>query len=439
MTIRHRSLVHASFIIILIVLLPVAARPQEKTDEQPVNQEQNQTGEPAKPEAALSPRPDDKEPSSEPAPNEAPADAALTPSLPPEKPGAYSIKQGDTLWDIANTALKDPFLWPIIWKANPGITNPDLIYPDSKLTIPSIAPMERAMASEKPVVEKDDSDIFDLKENAGKTPPGQTVSPETPAEAAIQQKKLVQQKPAGPAAASVEQEAPVESLKTILPEETAAPLMDKYSMLNAGFINNSESSDVILDSEAHKTIMGYDDIVYVKIRDAGNTNIGDKFLIYQPLKKVMHPVTKQEYGRLIKVLGILRIIAKDAPETLTGRITLSFDSIAKGTLLTPYQEPGLIYETTPKTGRDIKGYILEVVDTRTINSQTDIVYLDKGSVDGVEAGDRFMVYTDPAVIAYPKKIIGEVQVFLVKEHTSTAVVRKTVDSLAKGDKIELKK
>ena len=28
----------------------------------------------------------------------------------------HIIIQGDTLWDIANSALRDPFLWPLIWK-----------------------------------------------------------------------------------------------------------------------------------------------------------------------------------------------------------------------------------------------------------------------------------------------------------------------------------
>ena len=29
---------------------------------------------------------------------------------------AYKIKKGDTLWDISEEYLKNPFLWPNIWK-----------------------------------------------------------------------------------------------------------------------------------------------------------------------------------------------------------------------------------------------------------------------------------------------------------------------------------
>jgi nucleoid-associated protein YgaU len=70
-----------------------------------------------------------------------PAEAESAPS--PEAATSYTIKRGDTLWDISNTFYRDPFLWPFIWKANPYITNPDLIYPGNKLAIPSLAPIER--------------------------------------------------------------------------------------------------------------------------------------------------------------------------------------------------------------------------------------------------------------------------------------------------------
>ncbi len=55
---------------------------------------------------------------------------------------SYTIRPGDTLWDIAKWALHDPFLWPEMLKYN-FIQNPDLIYPGVKLTIPSPEVLER--------------------------------------------------------------------------------------------------------------------------------------------------------------------------------------------------------------------------------------------------------------------------------------------------------
>ena len=333
---------------------------------------------------------------------EAPEKAEVAPpnAAPKEHGGRiYTIIQGDTLWDISNAYLKDPFLWPFVWKANLYITNPDLIYPGNKLVIPGLAPIERALQA--PVVPQE--------QLVGK--PTTTVPEE-------------------------EQQAAVK--KFILPEEAPVPIIDKYAMLSAGFVNQEESGDVIVGSKEEKTIYGYDDIVYVTI-ESKEATLGDKFIIYQPLDKVKHPITGKTFGRLIKVLGILQLTEKGAPGTYAARITISFDFAEKGSMLTPYQEPTLIYNTAQAKPKDISGYILEVMDGRTINSQTDIVYLDKGSTEGVDPGDQFVVYARPQKKAYPKEVIGEAQVFLVKEHTATAVVQKSTNYIERGNEVEFKK
>jgi LysM repeat protein len=49
----------------------------------------------------------------------------------------YNIKRGDTLWDIAATYYRNPWLYPRIARAN-KIANPDLIFAGSKLFIPEL-------------------------------------------------------------------------------------------------------------------------------------------------------------------------------------------------------------------------------------------------------------------------------------------------------------
>lgn len=53
------------------------------------------------------------------------AGSALKTSAPKD----YVVRRGDTLWGIANTFLRDPWLWPEIWYINPDIRNPHRIYP----------------------------------------------------------------------------------------------------------------------------------------------------------------------------------------------------------------------------------------------------------------------------------------------------------------------
>jgi hypothetical protein len=397
MTTRTQALRLTVCIVLILILLPSTAYLQERKEPAALSQDDEQQGEATAPKGESA--------ASEPAP----ATDAID---------SYTVKPGDTLWDIANTFLKDPFLWPFIWKANPAITNPDLIFTGSKLAIPGLAPIARALKA-------------DQKKAAGIEEPVQ------PRETKPQDGLATQPTPSP---AAVAEGSPSEGNRLIVPEEQPLPAIDKYAMLSMGYVNDEEKGGKIVGSpEGSQSIFGYDDVVYVSMPSGEQIAIGDKFLISSPLHIVKHPKTGRRFGRLIKGLGILQIIAKDSPTVLTARITLSFDTIGKNDLVTPYQEPALIFNSSQKKAKDISGYILEVTDRRSINAEMDCVYLDKGSADKVEAGDRFLVYAEPEKRGFPKKILGEVQVIIVKEHTSTAVVRKSNDTMTKGDAVDFKK
>jgi hypothetical protein len=410
MDLRRRPFIPAALALLLLAVFPATVRPQEPAAQAPergaaalvppAQGAQEPSAQNAKPGELAMPQ--------EPAPAGQPEPA---PAL--ATGGIYTIKQADTLWDISNTFLKDPFLWPLIWKINPYITNPDLIYPGNSLVIPSLAPIERAM--EAPPVE-------------APKPVEREAAPEMP----FMGKRVITEKPAE------EEEVPA-GARLILPEEIAPPLVDKYAMLNAGFVAWEDGSrDIVVGGLDPKSIYSYDDIILVKMRSKEEVNIGDKFLIYEPYKKVRHPETGKPFGKLTKVLGVLQVMAMEPSGIASGRITLSFDAVEQGNLVTPYVEPTLIYPTNEMRSKNITGYILEVRDGRALNGQADFVYLDKGTVDGVEPGDRFTVYLEPRVEGYPNKVIGEVQVFLVKDRTATAVVTKSIDAMARGDRFTFK-
>ncbi len=62
--------------------------------------------------------------------------ATTTTTKPAAKGGVtYRIKRGDTLWDIASTYYRNPWLYPRLAKAN-SIKNPDLIIAGTRIFIP---------------------------------------------------------------------------------------------------------------------------------------------------------------------------------------------------------------------------------------------------------------------------------------------------------------
>lgn len=56
-------------------------------------------------------------------------------SLNEDAPKSYIVKKGDTLWDISGIFLKQPWLWPKLWRLNPEVSNPHLIYPGEELRL----------------------------------------------------------------------------------------------------------------------------------------------------------------------------------------------------------------------------------------------------------------------------------------------------------------
>ena len=63
------------------------------------------------------------------------AAAAMPLELRPDHPQTYVVKRGDTLWDISGRFLTSPWRWPDLWRANPQVRNPHLIYPGDVLTL----------------------------------------------------------------------------------------------------------------------------------------------------------------------------------------------------------------------------------------------------------------------------------------------------------------
>jgi hypothetical protein len=292
----------------------------------------------------------------------------------------YAVEKGDTLWDISQKELNDYFLWPKIWKENPEIKNPDRIYPKQKIRIP----------------------LYLLQKEIPETKP----------------KPELETKP------EIIKEKPVEKIIEPVKKEY---LVNKDILIASGYIADSVPNvGKITDSPVDRTILAKDDYAYIKTDNP--VKMGEKFYIIRSVEKVIHPESGRKLGYLIEILGIAEVVNQENNDTKI-IITDSYADIPTDSLLDNFYEiePPLAIENPRKPG--INGYIVATRQLRDINGTWDIVYIDKGKKDGLEVGDLFA----PTLQSKHKIINGLIQIINLRESTSTVIVRKSNNTITKGD------
>jgi LysM repeat protein len=229
----------------------------------------------------------------------------------------YTIKQGDTLWDISAKFLKDPFLWPKLWQRNPYITNPHWIYPGQPVRIVPAEELMKEVPKEvgkEPEIKKAEPTPTEEK------PPVAEAKPEAKPAEVKPELKPVEVKPV--------EEKPLEEKPGVFPE-----------VRSAGFIGdvNFRGIGIILDNRDGKNLLSEGDIVYMAFRTAAPVMVGNKYTIFRPERYVRHPVTKRKIGMKYLITGNVQVIDQQG-NFYTGKIIESFDAVTTGDLLRPYMK-----------------------------------------------------------------------------------------------------
>lgn len=315
----------------------------------------------------------------------------------------YVVKKGDTLWGLSDRFMKDPYYWPNLWARNPEqIHNPHFIFPGQK-----------------------------LKFRDGK------IELETPA---------IQAASPQPSTAATTQ--PPATAETREPAETVMP--ERLFTVNGGegFIagNNFVPAGYIIAGQHNRQIFAEDDIVYTDIGRKLGGRVGDRFTIFKKYGPVSHPLTNQILGYKVAPLGTLQLSELEEKSS-KALIIESFIEIEPGQALLPYTSRKKEISLRA-ADRDIAGFIVE---TRTGNQAIaagDIAYIDLGEKHGIKAGNLLYVIrkAETEIKFYsgvdydlPVDVLGAVLVVDTAENTSTVLVIKSIDTIYKGDKLEMKK
>ncbi|HMW22832.1 MAG TPA: LysM peptidoglycan-binding domain-containing protein [Burkholderiaceae bacterium] len=325
--------------------------------------------------------------------------------LAPDAPDSYTVKRGDTLWDIAKLFLRSPWRWPELWGMNlQQIRNPHLIYPGQRLLL----------------VRKDGRAFLQLDE--------------------------------GPDTVKLSPRARASDLRlgaiAAIPLHLIQPFLNDAVVLDS---NEFETAPRIVAAREGRVLLSRGDAAYVR----GELAPRRDWRIFRNAKPLKDPVTSELLGYEAAYVGSAEYVrpgtTQTGPDGRAEIIPATFN------LVSLRQEAGAGDRLAPTSPRDeanfiphapaqpVQAQVASIYGDGLSAGQNHIVALNRGRRDGLEpghvlallrTGERVVDREDPnrTELKLPDEAHGQVFVFRVFERVSYALILTAQTPVRVGDR-----
>jgi len=269
--------------------------------------------------------------------------AAQDVALNPDHPKSYTVQSGDTLWDIAARFLREPWRWPDVWRANPGVRNPNRIYPGDVLTLTYENGQPRIRSQ--------------------RTPAGMRVVKLTPR---VRVTELDQAIPT-------------------IPVNELAPFLTRPVVTDSKRIDDAPY--VVGFPERH-LLAGTGSRFFVRsIMEASTA----RYDVLRPGQELRDPDTKEKLGYLATFVAGAELERTGDPAVLV--VTESQIEVETGDRVRPSSDDAVIRSFMPRRPpRGTEGKIIAVLGGVSQIGQYDVVVINRGEREGIEVGHVFEVF-----------------------------------------------
>jgi hypothetical protein len=357
-----------------------------------------------------------------------PANSSSDKSSDPSKMGSesgiyYTVKKGDTLWDLSKRFNSNAWKWPGMWSDNKTITNPHLIYPGQKIKLFFRSDMERLKRLHTAGTDT-------LKNESGKT---------------------------------------VDAVEPVSMSGGLDTASDNSTGLSLPYYHYSKIGSVGFMTEKPSVAHGYifkvkgvdhlminkGDEVFIKDMNDKSLVPGAKYYCYQILTpKMVKKKVKEEkrinlLGRKTKkteagyqhyITGIIQITSLKSGYA-QGTVVQSYRPISLKDYLIPFKlrSPDITL-TASKEG--LSGSIITSEETESMFGDDKVAFIDKGSKDGVKVGQMYNIFypeeKDSSELFGGKKLFVPVDfasfiVLLTEDHMSTVLITSAYQGISAGD------
>jgi len=315
----------------------------------------------------------------------------------------YTVKKGDTLWDLSQRFSDTPYLWPDLWSDNSQIANPHLIYPGQRIRL-----------FRRTDIEKEARPVIEEKPIETKAPPIE-VEPEEVPEIATQE------------------------IPEVKPKIYRYPAIDRV-----GFIKKKALTPegFIFKVKEDKKLISTGDIVYISQNESNSLIPGGRHTVYRTLEPIKDETTGKFIGIQHYLLGIIEI-TNTAPRFAIAKVIRSFSNIQVNDKLIPYKRRSInIMQRKSKEG--LLGKIIVSEQHNILIGDRTTAFINKGEDDGVKPGQYYSIfYQDKSSIASGSRkkipldaiIFGKFIVLHTEKTTSTVYIISTNRQIYPGSEI----
>lgn len=311
----------------------------------------------------------------------------------------YTVKEGDTLWDISQHFSDTPWLWPELWKENDQIPNPHWIYPGERIRL-----------------------FHGMGEHKYLDGPESAASIEQPLE-------------------------PLQPIQTPLPKSMEPVVTDKYvyysGMNKVGFIRKEPVQNMgrIFKVRDEKELISTGDTVYIQPQGDTDYIPGSRYTIYRTLSPTKDRKSIQRIGAQYYLLGVLEVTNNETGYAIAKIIDI-YREIKIDDKLMPYVNRPLQLPII-KSAAEIEGRIIVSEEHRQIMGENNIAFIDKGAQDNILPGQNYdLYYRMKHSKRANKKVqmelapikIGSIVVLHTEKETSTVLIYDSSQSISAGEK-----
>jgi LysM repeat protein len=365
-------------------------------------------------------------------------------------PGTHTVRQGDTLWDLARQYRGDPFLWPDLYRLNTSVVeDPHWIYPGEVLSLAGSDSVHAVPASDTPspapVAASGVVPDSTPTETAVPASSGPVYAASVPADtvdttaAPAPQEESRQASLAQLTAVSANEQGGEQRLfgprvQTTMQESLRAYTHQPYRALrrsefySSGFLTEGQAlpfgkmlgpviPQQIRAISVNASALPYA-LVAIEAPKGATYQIGDTLLVAQ-LGAELAP-----HGEVVRPTGLAQVM-----DTVQGRyiasIIATYGPIRLGQRVLPAEKftpAGDGHAVAVSQG--VQAHFLGGTTRQDIKAPQMVVFLDKGRADGVAPGDLFEIRRRAARLSDGRQQIADVmatmQVVHVREHTATA-------------------